>query len=380
MSKIIFNREQLLQRLKKCIQFIPKKAILPCHESFLFEVRSDRVYITAMDNEKQITAWCHAVEREEDVTFCIPARLLLSTLNLLLEEEITFIKKNIKSNNPLDIGKCTVEIKSGKSKYKLQCDDGSVYPKSQHIVSEFEASFIGSAFISSMEIASKFANADADQPFKQGICMRMIDSAITMYGASSIATAKVVSAPRSINNWDDIVIPVKTANAIVKSFNDIDIIDITHNKDKVEFKTDEVTIIALAFNLKYPDIEIFFSKKHNNKVILNTVQFSKSVERLSLYAKEEMPAININIKTTGIEMSVDNSFYNRNGDETIDVIAEKEVSISLNPIVLMHTLSSFASDEFILFYGDYGNLIYIEPLNTLSENNKFFVIATLKES
>lgn len=378
MTTIVFSREQLLNRLKKCIQFIPKKAVLPAHEYFFFSIGAGVAEITAMDSEKQITTSCEIISCNADVHFCIPARLLVHTLTLLLESEITFVVKDIKPEMPSDMDRCMVEIKSGKSKYKLDCDKGNAYPKSPSIVSEFEASFTGSVFNTAMDVAMKFADPDGNQPFKQGVCLRMMGDKINTYATTGFKISKVEMSPRSINKWEDIVIPVHTVKAIIKVIGDIEIVDVTHNKDKFEIRTPEVIIIALAYNLKYPDVETFFKKRPESKITLNSVQFANAIERLTAYAKEENPTVTMDITTTSLNIKVDNDSHNRNGNESIDIMSEKDLTITLNPIYLNETVKSFSSDEFSLFYSEPNGLVYIEPSSAVRENDKFFAIAPFK--
>lgn len=378
MSKIIFNRETLLSRLKKCSPFIPKKAIIAAHEVFLFKLRDGVAAITAQDGEKQITVWCNAEEYNGDIMFCIPARLLISTLDLMLDETVQFTKKELKAAKPEDMGKCIVEVKSGKSKYNLQSDDGSAYPFMPTITSNFEASFTGAAFNTAIETALSFADSQAESTFKQGVCMRLFNNSLNAYATTGFEIVKVVMAPRSINQWDDIIIPVNSSKAIVDSVNDGDIVDVIHNKDRIEVKTSDCSIMALAFNIKYPNIEEFYKKKPEDSIRLNTVQFLSAVKRIKGFTKIDSDAIKMRIETTQLSITVDNDHYARDGQEIIDVMAKLELLIGLDAGFLAHTVSNLKSDEFDMFYSDPSGLVYFEPVIPTGDNGKHFIIAPIK--
>lgn len=370
--KAIFNKEALLKKLNKAFPFIPKKVILPAHEAFLFRIDQGGVLsITALDGEKQITVSCPSEESDTPMQFCIHARVLVKTLELMLEEKVSFTKKSLKSDIP---GKCTIEIKSGKSKYRMQCDDGSVYPLMQPIKSEFEASFTGSDFNITMETVVNYANEANSYAANEYICLRSVGNTINAYACSNSDLSKVVMSPRSINKWDDILISTSSIKAISKCINDIDIVDIIHNKDKIEIRTEEVSVIALAQNMKYPDMDLFFNKKPSTKVRLNTVEFFNAIKRLHLYANEEVPLIKINIATAQITMDTVNDAYAREGDETIDTIAEKEIVFACSSTLLIKALSQFKNDEFELSYSEPKIMIFIDPIDSIKDNNKFFAI------
>jgi DNA polymerase III subunit beta len=369
MSKIVFNREHLLHRLKKAIQFIPKKAILGAHEQFLFILKDGKMSITATDGEKQATLFATATKSDGDASFCVPGLLIFKTLGLLLEDEVTFTCKDER-----------VELKAGKSKYKMPSIKVSEYPIMPAIDSPFEASFLGVDFNSAVETARKFTDSQSTIAAHQGICFRMGENnSINVYGFKGFEICKVVSPPRSINKWEDIVIPAQVINAMLKCVNDSDIVDITHNKDRVEIRTPEMTIMACAFNMKYPDVEMFFNKKPKEYIELNTVQTLTALQRVALYSKEEEPKAMVDIKTNSVTIKASNDAYNRDSEEVIDVVSESECIFYANVHFLINALEAFKCDSFYLFPPDAEKRmpIFIEPSSALKVNDKFFIISPM---
>jgi DNA polymerase-3 subunit beta len=369
MSKIIFNREHLLSRLKKAIQFIPKKAILGAHEQFLFIFKDNVLSITATDGEKQATLYAQAVKSEGDASFCVPALLLFKTLGLLLEDEVTFTYKDDR-----------VEVKSGKSKYKMPSIKANEFPIMPVIDSPYEASFLGVDFNSAIETARKYTDSQSTIAAHQGICFRMGENNnINVYGFKGFEICKVICPPRSINKWEDIVIPAGVINAMLKCVNDSDIVDITHNKDRVEIKTLEMTIMACAFNMKYPDVELFFRSRANEHIELNKVQTINALKRVALYSKEEEPKMTCKINTNSIVISAVNDAYNRDSEEVIDAVSEKESQFCANVYFMINALESFECDSFYMFPPDIEKRlpIFIEPASTIKNNDRFFIISPM---
>lgn len=368
--KIKFNKDELLLRLKNCAAFIPKKASLPAYEMMLFRVTRDIATITSGDGEKQISTWLNHVKSEGDSIFCIPGKLLLNTLNLMLEQEVVFTVKEK-----------TVELKCGKAKYRFENLEPSVYPLMPNISSEFEASFMGHSFNEAIEIAKAYANPESTVPAQQGITLRLNEeNKIVVFGFGRFEIAKIVVTPRSINKWADILIPVQAVNAINKCISDGDIVDITHNKDKVEVKTDDVSIVAIAFNVSPPDYDKFFKNKYSNFIELNTFHTLTALQRIKGFVTEELSRIKINIgKEETIITAIDDR-YNREGEEVIDVKAETEFIFAINVEFMIRVLSSFTNDNFRLLYKEGNNPIHIEPVNTIKENDKFFLISPMNQN
>jgi DNA polymerase III subunit beta len=359
-----FDRETLLGKIRMLVPIIPKKPVLSAHEQFLFEIKGGVANITATDGQKQITVWCDTAKCDGDATFTVHGRLLFSTLGLLLEPEVKLSVKDGK-----------VELKCGKSKYKMASESGEHYPVIESLKSEFEASFSGAIFNESMETAKRYTNPENSVVAQQGVCLRFMEGKMNMYGYCGNEVCKVVVNPRSVNKWDDIIIPSSAVKAMVECVSDSDIVDISHDTKKMEVRTENVAIIALALEAKYPDAETFYRKKPETHVKHNTVQFLRSIERLKPYAKEESMSMVVDIKTSSTTLTVDNIDFSRDGLEELDAVAEKELRFGLNLEFMLKALKSFTNDEFNMFYSDPEKLIYIEPVSILKDNDKFIVMS-----
>lgn len=128
--KLQFDRETLLGRLKILSTILPKKPVLQAYSQFLFNVKGGVAWITSTDGSKQVTVSCDTQKHEGDCMFTIPGRLLISTLDLLLDSEIKLTVKD-----------SLVRLKSGKSDYKMDSEDGTVYPLIPEIKSDMESLF-----------------------------------------------------------------------------------------------------------------------------------------------------------------------------------------------------------------------------------------------
>lgn len=363
--KVIFNREELLGKLKRAFTFIPKKAIIPAHEVFLFNINDGILSVTATDGEKQITVSCPSLKCEGNMIFTIPAKLVTNTLGLMSEPEVLFVFKDKK-----------IEVKCGNSKYKMQSDDGSAYPLFAQMDPIYEASFMGASFNEAIDVAKRYAGSQNPSTALQGICFRMDnENKINVFGANNFSMAKVIVSPRSIHNWDDILIFVSAMSAIEKCIDDGDVVDVTHNKKRIEIRTDNVTIVCAAVDVKYPDINEFFKQRTDTFVLLNTFQMLQAMQRIDQYTKEEDPVMKIDIKTTSISLSVINENYNQEGLEEVECVAQEEISIGVNSKFMINIIESFKSDTFKLYYNNEQSPMFVEPSDNARDNNRFFLVA-----
>lgn len=366
--KSLFDREELLQKLKKAGAFVPKKAIIAAHEAFLFKIGGNRCSITSTDGNKQMTIFCDVVKHDGDAMFTVPAKLIIHVLSLLIEKEVNIISSE-----------GSVQIKCGKAKYNMPSESGAEYPLMKNIPANFEASFNGNAFSKAIEITKEYADPDNASPALQGVCLRAgDDNSVNFYGCNSHHAAKIVVRPRSLNKWADIIVPASTITAVMKCINDEDIVDVTHDQERIEIKTDSVLIMSSCFAVKYPKIELFFDTTPEHFVEVNTLQFLHVLQRLDVFSPKEVPLISLDIKTASMVIQTADSMFNHDAEEEIDMMAEQEIKFAVNIKLLTNIIVSFTNDTFKMRYESFDKAIHIEPVNIAKDNDMFFVVMPCK--
>jgi len=367
--KITFDRELLISKLKLAAAFIPKKAVIPAYTLVLFEAEGNIVRLTAQNGEMQIINKCSALKSSGNGKFTVPGNVLLKTISLMKEPEVTISFKNDKCN-----------IVSGKSKYVLSATDGEDHIRMPRVKAEYDASFVGSVVNTSLEVSLKYASKDSPNVAFQGVCLREADgNKIGFFSSNMHSVSKIIAAPRSITKWADIIIPEEVCKAIVKCVNDIDIVDIVHNKKNIEITSGEIVIIASVLDVSFPNVDNFFAKKPDRTVTVNTLEFLQALQRLALVANEDTPEVTIGIGAGGINMnSVDENFGNK-GDEEVGGVSEHETEMKFSLPLLTNIVDSFSNDSFVMSFGENRTApAFFDPVDNVHGNNKFFLIAPLK--
>lgn len=368
MIKIQFDRENLLVKLKLIASILPKKPVLGAHEQFLFNVKGGVAAITSTDGQKQITVSCDTAKCDGDIMFTIPGRLLVNTLANLIDSDV---KLSVKEGQ--------VTLKCGSSTYKMGSEDGKSYPIIPEIKSDFEASFGGAIFNEALETAKRFTDAESSVVAYQGVNLHFGNGKMGIYGIQGgHAMCKIIVHPRSVNKWEDILIPASAVKAIVNCVSDSDIVDVFHDKQRLEVRTSSVSVVALALDIKYPDVErLYLDQGRLHTVKYNTVQFLSALNRLKPFAREEVPGIAINITSSLTTLTVDNIEYSRDGLEEINAISQRDCRMGMIIDYMINALESFTNDEFNIIFDTPEKPILIEPIGVAKENDKFILLAPL---
>jgi DNA polymerase III subunit beta len=377
MKKLKFDREYFLDKLKKAYKFVPTNSVIPAFENMRFTVIGNTMEILAADPECQIKLYCN-VKSTEDVSFCAPAHLLLKTVELFLENEVTITFKSEEK----------IELKCGKSKYNitLSCKyDQFPIMLMQKLQEESEFVIHQNDLRTGIKMSKKFINENSKAAVSaQGINMNNVNEKIVFTGLDGFTLGRAEVSPLGIGSWhSNFIIPEDSASKIASMLNDKGEIVIAHHGEKMILFTDDrvekFEIITSSINSKFPDSEKLFSKKGSDNIIINTNEFKSAILRLKLYAgvddSDKRIVVSFDGKETLVMTSQCNA-YQRDGEEDMSVHgSDKLMRKAFNAESILKVLSCISSNEIALYFNDNQNIpVFIQPVE---EDNFCFIIGTV---
>jgi len=369
MKKITLDRELFYSKLSKAIKFVSESAAIPGFENFLFEV-SDRLKITATDGNVQVSVNCE-VKATEKFSMCVPAKLLIKTVNLFRENEVVI---TMKADN-------LIEIKSGKSKYKITL---TCFPENYPLMPDeqitSEINMHQHYLKMGLKQSEKFADEDTSMNIS-GINIIEVGNKIIFTGTTKQMMCRVAIKPISINKWEPVTIPPETANKVASLLDDKGEVSVVHSIGKIMFFTDtnspdSFIVKSTIVSQKYPNTEMIFNKKPDNTIILNTLEFRDAVKRLALYSTVGVePSFGINCQGSELRLISEDTLSGKDGEEFISLFEEKE-NIPLHKHFksdyFIQVLSAIESNEFILHFDENTNVpVFIIPKVETQEEDIF---------
>lgn len=377
--KIKIDREMFHSKISKMIKFVPDKMVIPAFENFKLSVANGFMEITSADSTIQCKMLC-PVSKSEPFEVCVPAKLLVKTIGLFVENEVVITLKSEKA----------IEIKSGKSKYNITSDclpkDFPIM-KMGTITSEITLGqfFLKAAFKS----AKKFIDEDGANSNIIGVNIQEIDNNIIFTGADMTTTCRVAIKPVSINKWESIVCMTDTANNVSSLLDDRGEVSMVNSGDMLRFFTstessDFFEVTSVAANAKFPNTEMMFSKMPPDYYVINSMELLGAAKRLKLYAnKDDVPKITFKVLSdTELELSSEDTSHNKSGTEiiTYENKSGQALSKTFNADNLTKILSIVEANEFKLHFDERLNYpSYIIPSATNSEENIYsFLLTSMK--
>lgn len=380
--KLIADRELLLYKLSKAVKFIPGKTIVPAFDNFKLTVAAGVMEIIASDGNLQCKMYCN-VSSKDSFAVCLPAKLLVKTIALFRENEVTItIKSDIK-----------VELKSGKSKYNIGVDcKNEEYPVMTMAPAQNE--MVMQQFFLSMTLkaADKFVDEKSANANFIGINIAEINNKMVFTGLDGMTMCRCAVKPISISKWESVVIPTQTASKVISMLQDKGEIGIAYSSKedgKIIFFTDREAdevfeICSVTSNVKFPDTEMVFSKKPEHQMILNTLEFKDAVKRLGLYTSAIDTSVTLTTNPENIDeliLTAGDKLTNRDGEELMTIInpSKQAINKSFNNEFLTQILAQIDQNDIVLLHSDIERrpCQIIPKVNSEEENIFSFIITQI---
>jgi len=377
--KLKCDREMLADKLKKCYSFIPEKQIIPQWENFKLTIASNIMEILASDGVMQIKMFC-PVESKTDFAICVPAGLLLKTVNDLFENEITISQKS----------DTKIEIKSGKSKCNITLD---CFPEhfSTLQIREISSEINMNQFMLKMALksAGEFVDEKHTNANLTAINVNEINNKIVFFGCTKVLFCRVSISPISINAWQPVNILVNTAKKVSKLLSDKGEIGVAHCVDKIKFFTDNESpdhfeITSVTSNTKYPNAENIFNKVPENSINVNTIELKKAVKLLYLYGSTgTTTSVFVSNEENSQELILltQDAVTGKHGEVSISIINPTNVIIKKSFIneQLIQLLSEIDTAETTIYFNEADAKtpsFFIPKVNTEEDNIYCFIVAS----
>lgn len=367
---ITFDKEQIVQQVIRLINIVPKKPVLPIQEFYMFEI-ADMHTCHIYASESNMTMRCTAqVQADSDnVKFCIPAKLFTDTVKLFHEPTFT-----------LTLLEKVCQVKSGKSKYKMNIEDGVYFPIINEGSSINEVALRGDHFKDAMGTVVSFINKKVDNQLRN-VPIYLKDNKLVIAGGENIVINRHNLMPHSVTSFKPCYVPFDTANTIKFLFGDKDIVDIYHDEKTIVFDNGSFRLACNGYSGKYPNIDKYFSYKEMPFFKISTSYFLDALNRILLYSPDGVFSVVMHVKEDSLTLTTENDIGNA-GEDVLEISGGKEFAIGMNCHKLIQVLGSLVAgdDTKTEFVRIYLPDVHSKPIFLTDDNDspaKEFLIATM---
>ncbi len=346
-----------------CLQYVGKvintKHSLPILDYFLFDLKENKLTITASDLETTQISTIEVASTDEQGVVCVPSRLILEFLKEFADQPITL---EIKENSEIFISWGTGTISLPGLPF-----DG--YPNVNERSEEPTAQFtIGVEELYDGISNTLFAAADKNvRPIMNGVCIDIRPDKLVFVATDAHKLVKM-TYPKSVGleSQTMIVIPKKAAS-IVKSFltRESGEVNIEIDNKNIYFTIGETIIICRAIEGKFPNYDVVIPQNNTNKIIIDRNILLNSIKRVAVCANKITNLIVLKLDTDKLVLEAKDVEFSVFANDSLKCLYDGvPMSIGFKSSLLVDILSTIQTQEVMIELSVPTQAGLIIPVNT----------------
>lgn len=364
--KFLVSSSLLLKHIQILGGVISNNNTLPILDNFLFKLKDSSLTITASDLETTMSAVID-VESDSESVIAIPAKLLLETLKTFPKQPLTFIQN--KDNK-------TIEISSDYGKYALAYVEGDEFPNAISLDSPSTV-VLPSNILNTAISKTIFATGNDDlRPVMSGVYFHFSTEGMIFVATDAHKLVQYERSDAIADEEADFIMPKKPLNLLKNILGGTDSdVTIEYNVSNAKFTFDNISLVCILIEGKYPNYEAVIPKQNPNILTLNRESFLSSVKRVSIFSNKTTHQIKLNIAGSELQISAEDLDYSNKADERLSCDYQGEdMQIGFNSRFLTEMLASLESNDIILEMSAPNRAGILTPVDGLDEGEKILML------
>lgn len=285
---------ELLKALSKIAGVVPAKSSMPILENILFELKENKLTLSATDIELYSSVSIE-VSGSEDGSITVPAKRLMDTVRALPDTSVVF-HADTESNKIMMITET--------GEYNITGVAGEEFPKYPEI-SESKDLTLDSALLKGAIQKTIFAvSKDELRPSLMGVLFRFREDSLIAVSTDGHRLVKLETSTFSSPVEKDIIIPAKALAALLKLTGSGEI-QISMSESYIRFSSGSSVLASRVIDETYPNYESVIPKENNFEMIISREQLLQALRRVSLYANTTTHQIRFAMRENSLTVSAE---------------------------------------------------------------------------
>lgn len=356
--KFIVSSTYLLKQLQVLGGVINNSNTLPILDNFLFDLKKNKLTVSASDLETTMSAVLDVDSNTEGV-IAVPAKLLLETLKTFPEQPLTFV---VEDNN-------TVEISSNHGKYALAYAEGAEFPKAIELANPSTTTILGDILATAINKTIFAAGNDDLRPVMSGVFFQFSSENLTFVATDAHKLVKYQRRDVAASESAEFIMPKKPLTLLKGILaGSEEEVKVDYNESNARFSFDKTVLICRLIDGKYPNYEAVIPKENPNKLIISRNQFLSSVRRVSIFSNKTTHQIRLKMAGAELNISAEDIDYSNKAEERLTCSYQgDDLQIGFNSRFLIEMLSNLNADEVCLEMSLPNRAGILTPVDGLDE-------------
>jgi DNA polymerase III subunit beta len=334
--KFTVSSSSLLKQLVGINGVIASNPIIPILENFLFEIKGEKLSITASDLQTSMITVLN-VDTQTDGNIAIPARILLDTLKNLPEQPVTFT---------IDPDTYSIEISSENGRYKLAGENAIDFPKIPEVTGVSSVELPSDIILRAVTNTIFATSTDELRPAMTGVLFQLNDANSTFVASDGHRLIRYRRQDVTSATGTSIIIPRKALNLLKATLpSEPATVQMNFNQSNAFFSFNNIRMICRLIDERFPDYENAIPLNNPNVLTIERLELLNSLKRISIYANKTTHQVRLKIAGGSLQISAEDLDFSNEASESLVCEYEGEpMEIGFNAKFLIEMLNNLDSN------------------------------------
>ncbi len=345
----------LNSRLQILSKVINSKNSLPILESFLFQIRSGQVTITASDSENVMQVTLPLDETDGDGDFAVPSHTILDAVRELPEQPLTF---------DVNLNSYEVAVAYQNGVYHFTAQNAEEYPHNEPINGDVHVITINASVLNDNITRTLFATDNNDiRPVMNGILFDLSADSLAFVASDGHKLVRCRNYDIKSETPASFILPKKPATLLKNSLGkDGGDVVIKFNDKAAEIRYADGVLICRLIEGVYPNYNAAIPSDNPNELTIDRKTLHSALRRVLPFASMSSQLVRFRLEAGGLELSSQDIDFATSAKESL--ICEyngQPLVIGFRGDFLMEILSTIDVNEIKMMLGDPSRAGVIVP-------------------
>lgn len=359
------NKETLAGSLMLVGGVVKKNSFIPILGNIHVKVKDGIFRFRLSDSETQVQ-YKFTVEGEDEMDFCVPAHLFISTISKSASSDIELQLKE------RDNGTKYLNIKSGKGKFKIE-----VINSTDYIFNEIETGesikFTGDNLFPAFKRAFVACDPKDRRPAVNGCAIVSYDNCIHITGShQAIMTKQIVDCEGSFEQ----ILLSDSFSSFISGLKYDGRVEMFRNDNWFGLKFENY-IITTKIKVEPPIIQDkYFAEQRTEHITVNRLDLESVLKRISSFTMPKVNMVTLDIKEDELVVSAENSDHGHSASESVSISVDgvDPIKLGVNYMYLLNCLMSLESEYISMYITGSNEKFYVQGMGSEVEYQRWLLM------
>lgn len=345
----------LSSKLNILSKVISPKNSISILECFLFEIKDGKLTLTASDNTNMMNCTMDLIEYDSDGSFCVPNRIMLTSVKELAEQPIVF-DVNLEDNS--------IKMNYMNGSYRIFGQSANEYPRMKGLEGEATSTVLPSEVLINNINRTLFATAqDELRMVMNGLYFDLKEDYMAIVASDGHKLVRNRIYGCKTETPASFILPKKPAT-LLRTVLAADGSDVTirFNQSNAEVIYNDGMLSCRLIEGKYPNYNSVIPQDNPNRLTIDREALISALRRVMPFASESTQLVKLRIANNSLEInSEDIEFATSARENVVCEYGGMPMSIGFKGSALYEICNNLTSDEIVIELADPGRAGIISP-------------------